>query len=71
MVHLSVKLSSQQSFATYNQSYQDNIIMKVKIQRLQYEMWKLKERDERKQTLDARIYPVVRIATKAPLYPRC
>ena len=29
-------------------------------------MRKLKERDERKQTLDTRIYPVVRIATKAP-----
>ena len=26
----------------------------------------LKSRDERKQTLDTRIYPVVRIATKAP-----
>ena len=29
-------------------------------------MRKLKERDERKRTLDTRIYPVVRIATKAP-----
>ena len=29
-------------------------------------MRKLKERDERKRTLDARIYPMVRIATKAP-----
>ena len=27
-------------------------------------MRKLKERDDRKQTLDAKIYPVVRIATK-------
>ena len=27
-------------------------------------MQKLKERDERKQTLDARIYPMVRFATK-------
>ena len=26
----------------------------------------LKKRDERKQTLDTRIYPVVRIATKGP-----
>ena len=34
-------------------------------------MRKLKERDERKITLDTRIYPVVRIATKAPLHPRC
>jgi len=33
--------------------------MKVKTQTLQYEMQKLKERDERKQTLDARIYPVL------------
>ena len=40
--------------------------MKVKAHKLQYKMRKLKERDERKQTLDARIYPVVRIATKAP-----
>ena len=32
---------------------------------MQYEMRKLKERDERKQTLDTRIYHVVRIATKA------
>ena len=30
-----------------------------------------KGRDEIKQTLDARIYPVVRIATKAHLHPRC
>ena len=37
--------------------------MKVKAQMLRYEMRKLKERDEMKQTLDARIYPVVRIAT--------
>ena len=29
-------------------------------------MWKLKERDERKRTLDTRIYSVVRFATKAP-----
>ena len=29
-------------------------------------MRKLKERDERKRTLDTRIYPVVRIATKVP-----
>ena len=29
-------------------------------------MRKLKEKDERKQTLDTRIYPVVRIAKKAP-----
>ena len=34
-------------------------------------MRKLKGRDERKQTLDTRIYPVVRIATKAPLRPHC
>ena len=34
-------------------------------------MRKFKERDERKRTLDTRIYPVVRIATKAPLRPRC
>ena len=67
----SVKPSFQKSLATYNQSYQDNTLMKVKIQRLPYEMRKLKERDERKRTLDARIYPVVRIATKAPLHPRC
>ena len=32
-------------------------------------MRKLKGRDERKRTLDTRIYPVVRIATKAPLRP--
>ena len=38
---------------------------------LQYEMRKLKERDERKRTLDTMIYPVVRIVTKAPLRPRC
>ena len=31
-------------------------------------MRKLKGRDERKQTLDTKIYPVVRIATKAPLH---
>jgi len=31
----------------------------------------LSRRDEGKQTLDARIYPVVRIATKASLHPRC
>ena len=31
----------------------------------------LKRRDERKKTLDTRIYPVVRIATKEPLHPRC
>ena len=37
--------------------------MKVKAHKLQNEIRKLKERDERKQTLDARIYPVVRIAT--------
>ena len=29
-------------------------------------MQKLKGRDERKRTLDTRIYPMVRIATKAP-----
>ena len=29
-------------------------------------MRKLKERDERKRTLDTRIYPVVQFATKAP-----
>ena len=29
-------------------------------------MRKLKERDRRKQTLDAGVYPVVRLATKAP-----
>ena len=29
------------------------------------------KRDERKQTLDAMSYPVVRIATKAPLHPCC
>ena len=45
--------------------------MKVKAHKLQYEMRKLKERDERKRTLDMRIYPVVQIATKAPLRPRC
>ena len=45
--------------------------MKVKAHKLQYEMRKLKERDERKQTLNTRIYPVVRITTKAPLRPRC
>ena len=67
----SVKPSSQKSLATYSQSYQDTTLMKIKIQRLQYEMWKLKERDERKQTLDARIYPVVRIGTKTLLYPCC
>jgi hypothetical protein len=38
---------------------------------LQYEMQKLKERDEGKRTLDTRIYPVVRIATEAPLRPHC
>ena len=31
----------------------------------------LKRRNERKQTLDTRIYPVVRIATKASLHPHC
>ena len=31
----------------------------------------LKRRDERKQTLDTRIYLVVRIATKTLLHPRC
>ena len=31
----------------------------------------LNKRDERKKTLDMRIYLVVRIATKAPLRPRC
>ena len=30
-------------------------------------MRKLKGRDERKRTLDTRIYPVVRFATKTPL----
>jgi hypothetical protein len=30
-------------------------------------MWKLKEGDLGKQTLDARIYPVVSIGTKPPL----
>ena len=30
---------------------------KVKAHKLQYEMRKLKERDERKRTLDTRIYP--------------
>ena len=34
-------------------------------------MRKFKERDERKRTLDTRIYPVVWIATKALLRPRC
>ena len=34
-------------------------------------MRKLKWRDERKRTLDTRIYSMVRIATKAPLRPRC
>ena len=34
-------------------------------------MRKLKKRDERKQILDARIYPVVRIATKTPQRPHC
>ena len=32
-------------------------------------MRKLKERDRRKQTLDAGVYPVVRLATKAHLHP--
>ena len=45
--------------------------MKVKAHKLQYEIRKLKERNERKHTLDARIYPMVWIATKAPLHPRC
>jgi len=31
----------------------------------------LKRRDEREQTLDTKIYPVVWIATKTPLHPRC
>jgi hypothetical protein len=30
-------------------------------------MWKRKGGDERKQTLDARIYPVVSVGTKPPL----
>ena len=44
---------------------------KVKAHKLQYEVRKFNERGERKRTLDTRIYPVVRIATKAPLRPRC
>ena len=32
-------------------------------------MRKRKERDRRKQTLDAGVYPVVRLATKAHLHP--
>ena len=34
-------------------------------------MRKLKERDREKQTLDAGVYLVVRLATKAHLHPRC
>ena len=45
--------------------------MKVKAHKLQYKIRKIKERDERKWTLDTRIYPMVRFATKAPLRPRC
>ena len=41
--------------------------MRVKAQRLQYEMRKIKERDERKQNLDMKIYPVVSVGTKPPL----
>ena len=40
--------------------------MKVNAHKLQNEMRKLKKRNERKRTLDTRIYSVVRIATKAP-----
>ena len=40
--------------------------MKVKAHKLQYEMRKLKGRDERKRTLDTRINPVVRFATRRP-----
>ena len=40
--------------------------MKIKAHKLQNEMRKLKKRDERKRTLNTRIYPVIRIATKAP-----
>ena len=40
--------------------------MKVKAHKLQYEIRKLKERNERKHTLDARIYPVVWIAQRRP-----
>ena len=45
--------------------------MKVNAYKLQNEMRKLKKRNEMKQTLDTRIYPVVQIATKAPLRPCC
>jgi len=40
--------------------------MKIKAHKLQYEMRKLKERDERKRTLDTRIYPVVRLPQRRP-----
>ena len=41
------------------------------IQRLQEVMRKLKGRMRESKLFDTRIYPVVRLATKAHIHPRC
>ena len=68
----SVKSLSQKNLAIYSLSYQKNYSIKVKAHKnCLYEMRKRKEQDKKKQTLDAGVYPVIRLATKAHLHPRC